>query len=148
MTLIVKTITRLILGFIIVFAVSIVFYGHITPGGGFAGGVMLACVFILLVLAFGKDTAFRIVGEKALSAWDCIGALGFMGIALFSPGGFMQTIGLVGLSLNAWIALFNMIPFGQFDGAKIWSWSKLAYFAIIAASLVLTIVGNGIGAGV
>ena len=89
MTLIVKTITRLILGFIIVFAVSIVFYGHITPGGGFAGGVMLACVFILLVLAFGKDTAFRIVGEKALSAWDCIGALGFMGIALF---GFTQGV--------------------------------------------------------
>ncbi|MDP2982301.1 MAG: MnhB domain-containing protein [Candidatus Latescibacter sp.] len=89
MTLIVKTITRLILGFIIVFAVSIVFYGHITPGGGFAGGVMLACVFILLVLAFGKDTAFRIIGEKALSAWDCIGALGFMGIALF---GFTQGV--------------------------------------------------------
>ena len=89
MTLIVKTITRLILGFIIVFAVSIVFYGHLTPGGGFAGGVMLACVFILLVLAFGKDTANRIVGEKALSAWDCIGALGFMGIALF---GFTQGV--------------------------------------------------------
>ena len=89
MTIIVKTITRLILGFIIVFAVSIVFYGHITPGGGFAGGVMLACVFILLVLAFGKDTALRIAGEKALSAWDCVGALGFMGIALF---GFTQGV--------------------------------------------------------
>ncbi|MCE5251150.1 hypothetical protein LLG96_13115 [bacterium] len=92
MTLIVKTITRLVLGFIIVFAANIVLYGHITPGGGFAGGVMLACAIILLILAFGKKTALDIVGEKALSAWDSIGALGFLSIALIGfSGGFFFT---------------------------------------------------------
>ena len=57
MTLIVKTITRLLFGFIILYGVSIVLYGHLTPGGGFAGGVILACGFILLVLSFGRDAA-------------------------------------------------------------------------------------------
>ena len=56
MTLIVKTITRLVLGFIVILSASTILYGHITPGGGFAGGVMIACGFILLVLAFGKNT--------------------------------------------------------------------------------------------
>ncbi len=89
MTLIVKTITRLIFGFILIFSASIILYGHITPGGGFAGGVMLACGFILLVLSFGKKTTLDIIGEKALSVWDCLGALGFLLIALIGfSGGF------------------------------------------------------------
>jgi len=89
MTLIVKTITRVILGFIVVFSASIILYGHITPGGGFAGGVMLACVFILLVLAFGKEKALDIVSKNALSVWDCLGALGFVVIAFLGfSGGF------------------------------------------------------------
>lgn len=75
MTLIVKTITRLILGFIIVFAAGIILFGHITPGGGFAGGVMIACAFILLVLANGKKTVLDIFGDKAISNWDCAAIL-------------------------------------------------------------------------
>ena len=88
MTVIVKTITRLILGFILIFAVSTVLYGHITPGGGFAGGVMLACGFVLLVLAFGKAVALNIVNEKGLEVWDSVGSLMFWGIAVagFSVG--------------------------------------------------------------
>jgi len=92
MSLIVKTITRLITGFIFVYGVSIVLYGHLTPGGGFAGGVILACGLILLVLAFGKETALNIVSEKAASAWDCVAALLFLFIALlgFTGGYFFR----------------------------------------------------------
>ena len=81
-TLNVKTIPRIIFGFIFMFSASIILYAHITPGGGFAGGLMFACGFILLMLAFGKKEAFGIIREKALEAWDCIGSLGFLGIAL------------------------------------------------------------------
>ena len=102
MSLIVKTITRLILGFVVIFAASIVLYGHITPGGGFAGGIMLACAFILLVLAFGKKTALDIIGENALSIWDCLGAFGFILIALigFSGGFFFTNIIMKGTPLR------------------------------------------------
>ncbi len=92
MTLIVKTITRLVLGFIVIFSSSIILYGHITPGGGFAGGVMLACTFVLLVLAFGKKPALDILSEKATSVWDCLGAFSFLLIALLGfSGGFFFT---------------------------------------------------------
>lgn len=89
MSLIVRTITRLIAGFILVYGAHIVLYGHLTPGGGFAGGVMLACALILMVLAFGKEGALDIVSEKAASAWDCIGALLFLLIAVLGfVGGY------------------------------------------------------------
>ena len=92
MSIIVKTITRLLTGFIVVFSASIILYGHITPGGGFAGGVMIASAFILLMLAFGKKTAIDIISEKAVSVWECLGAIGFLLIAIIGlSGGYFFT---------------------------------------------------------
>jgi len=40
MSLIVKTITRLTVGLILLYGIYIVLHGHVSPGGGFAGGVI------------------------------------------------------------------------------------------------------------
>ena len=37
MTLIVKTITALLIGFILLFGFYVILTGHLSPGGGFAG---------------------------------------------------------------------------------------------------------------
>ncbi|RJQ15577.1 metalloprotease [Candidatus Woesearchaeota archaeon] len=57
---------------------------------------------------------------------------------LFIP--FSHEIATYGFMINAFIALFNMIPFGFFDGAKIIKWSKVAYFATVAVALGLTVL--------
>ena len=87
MTLIVKTITRILLGFILVFGLYIVFYGHLTPGGGFAGGVIMACSYILVMLAFGKETVLSKLSKKMSSILDSMGALGFLIIAALGISG-------------------------------------------------------------
>jgi Zn-dependent protease len=61
----------------------------------------------------------------------------FLAGALLFPVGIIRTVSLIGLSINAWIALFNMIPFGQFDGLKIWNWNRLVYFLIVIFSFVM-----------
>ena len=53
MSMIVRTVTRWLKGPILLFGIYIVLYGHITPGGGFGGGVIIACAFILVMLALG-----------------------------------------------------------------------------------------------
>ncbi len=78
MSLIVKTISDFVVGFIIIFGAYIVLYGHLTPGGGFAGGVIIASAFILLMLAHGKDVAFSKLGERAAHILDSAGALAFL----------------------------------------------------------------------
>lgn len=89
MTLIVKTITDFVAAFIVVFGAYIVLYGHLTPGGGFAGGVIIACAFILVMLAHGKEQAFARLPEKAAHALDSGGALAFLIIGwLGVSGGF------------------------------------------------------------
>ena len=82
MTLIVKNTTRLVTGFIAVFAVYVALTGHLGPGGGFAGGVILAAAGVLIVLAFGKDFAEAMLTEPKCHIWEAAGAIAFILIAL------------------------------------------------------------------
>jgi len=55
MTVIVKKVTQMICGIIFLYGIYIIIHGHLTPGGGFAGGTIIAGSFILLILAFGSE---------------------------------------------------------------------------------------------
>jgi multisubunit Na+/H+ antiporter MnhB subunit len=89
MTLIVRTITDFVTAFIFVFGAYITLYGHLTPGGGFAGGVIIACGFILLMLAQGRQQAFSKLPETLGHILDSGGSLAFLVIGLAGMfGGF------------------------------------------------------------
>jgi multisubunit Na+/H+ antiporter MnhB subunit len=90
MTLIVKTISSWVKMLVFLFGIYIILFGHITPGGGFAGGVILACSYVLIMLAFGRDYTEKNLSLKLASKLDCTGALLFIAIALigFLYGGF------------------------------------------------------------
>jgi multicomponent Na+:H+ antiporter subunit B len=81
MSPIVRTVARLVTGFITMYGIYVVLYGHVSPGGGFAGGAILAAGFILLLLAFGKVRTEQIVSHRMAIAWDSGGALAFLAVA-------------------------------------------------------------------
>ena len=78
MTPIVKTVVRFAMGIIFMFGWYIILYGHLTPGGGFAGGTILACGYVILTLAFGKDLGLRKMSDMAASVLDNTCALLFV----------------------------------------------------------------------
>ena len=82
MTIIVKTISSWVKVFIFLFGIYIVIFGHLTPGGGFAGGVILASSYVLLMLAFGREFAEKNLSLPFASKLDCAGALAFAIIAI------------------------------------------------------------------
>jgi Zn-dependent protease len=45
-----------------------------------------------------------------------------------------------GASFNAWIAIFNLMPFGVLDGQKIFDWNKLVWGLTIAIAIGLFIL--------
>jgi Zn-dependent protease len=45
-----------------------------------------------------------------------------------------------GFLINAWLGLFNMIPFGFFDGAKIWRWSIPIWVGTVAIGVILILL--------
>ncbi|MHC4115567.1 MAG: MnhB domain-containing protein, partial [Planctomycetota bacterium] len=55
MTVIVKTISSWVKVLIFLFGIYIIIFGHLTPGGGCAGGVILASSYVLLMLSFGRE---------------------------------------------------------------------------------------------
>ncbi len=62
----------------------------------------------------------------------------FLLLLLLSPlHSLLAIIAGMGFVINSWLALFNLIPFGIFDGAKIIQWNKAFFSAMAVASVVL-----------
>ncbi|MCA9486199.1 metalloprotease [Candidatus Woesearchaeota archaeon] len=76
-------------------------------------------------------------------------ALFFVGLNLFFspiPTSFFGMLLEMGIVINVFLGLFNMIPFWIFDGKKVLEWSKPAYFSTIFALLFVLVfwVSSGI----
>ena len=82
MTVIVKTISGWVKVLIVLFGIYIILFGHLTPGGGFAGGVILASSYVLLMLAFGGEFVKKDLPLSLVSKLDCLGAFMFIMIAI------------------------------------------------------------------
>ena len=78
MTLIVKTTTRILFGLIFVYGVFIVLDGHHAPGGGFAGGLIIALSFIQLLLAFGREPTLEKMNINRSLYLSAIGIIVFL----------------------------------------------------------------------
>jgi Zn-dependent protease len=50
---------------------------------------------------------------------------------------FVYGVLVAGVEINAWLALFNLIPFGQFDGLKVFQWNRKVWGLALATSLLL-----------
>jgi multisubunit Na+/H+ antiporter MnhB subunit len=86
MTIIVKKTTQLIAGMIFMYGIYVIVHGHLTPGGGFAGGVIVAGSLILITLAYGGEF-MKLVREEAGST---IGeSLATVMVILIAVSGFL-----------------------------------------------------------
>ncbi|SDE80502.1 zinc metalloprotease [Halorientalis regularis] len=64
--------------------------------------------------------------------------------AIFAPlaflaGGFLGSIGSLGLSINLFLAAFNMVPFGPLDGTTVKEWSTPVFVAVFVPSAALAL---------
>ena len=74
-------------------------------------------------------------------------ALAFLSILFIYPIGILGVIAFYGFFINSWLALFNLIPLGNFDGVKILKWNKTVYGVIVAVALGLMFLQNYIRVG-
>jgi len=100
MTTIVRTISRLLFPFMVLFGVCVVLHGHLTPGGGFQGGVIIAASFVMLWLAYSLEQSpieFKLFRTEVLEA---IGGL------------TLATVGLIGLVMGVGKFFGHVLPLG------------------------------------
>ncbi len=139
MSLIVRTVTTMTIGFIFMYGIYIILHGHLTPGGGFAGGVIVAGALVLRILAFGIDPLKEKRAEERASAFESLGALLFIGIALVG----MVLTGILflnflpkGIPLHLWSA--GIIPLCNIAiGIKVGAGLYTIFLALAAIKYVM-----------
>jgi len=87
--LIPQVVGRLIIPFIVLFALYVQFHGEYGPGGGFQAGAIFAAAVILYALIEGEDAALKILSPSLLKALMAGGALlyGATGLVTMLLGG-------------------------------------------------------------
>lgn len=81
MSKIVKTITSVTFPLILIYGLYIIAHGHLTPGGGFQGGAVVASACAMILVAYGSVWTVGKIKEKHLSILESVGAIGFIGLA-------------------------------------------------------------------
>jgi len=74
--------SRKLVPFIMLFGLYLISFGHISPGGGFQGGAVLASAVILLALSRGEEEAKRIFKITAVRAGEALLLLTILAVGL------------------------------------------------------------------
>ncbi|WP_163194836.1 MnhB domain-containing protein [Clostridium thermarum] len=94
---IITSCANVVLPIALVLGFCVILHGHLSPGGGFQGGVLIAGAIAILYLAYGGDIVNKVFKADSLKLSENIGALGFVLVA---------TLGLIygGTFFNNFIA--------------------------------------------
>lgn len=82
--LILRVVTKLLVGSIMLFAFYVQFHGDFSPGGGFQAGVIMAVAFILYGIVFGLSKAKAVLPEWLVHRLVALGVLVYAGTGVLS----------------------------------------------------------------
>jgi multicomponent Na+:H+ antiporter subunit B len=80
--IIIRTVARILIPFIQLYALYVIMHGHHSPGGGFQGGVILGASFILYLITHGLEEAKTRMSEMKAGLFSSFGLLIYSGIGL------------------------------------------------------------------
>lgn len=80
--LILRAIAKLLIPFMVLFAVYVLFHGDFGPGGGFQAGVILAAAVIFYALIYGLTDARKVVPEPLVESMMALGVLLYAGVGV------------------------------------------------------------------
>jgi Zn-dependent protease len=91
------------------------------------------------VVIAGNTTPDRVGRTAAAGPTTNILIAGLLlGVAeVLRPAGLLEAL-LAGSAINAFMALFNLIPFGVFDGLKVFRWNKQVWLVLLVLAILIT----------
>ena len=144
-TVISRTVTRFVVPFILVTAVSLLLQGHNLPGGGFIGAVLTAAAFALIYVIFGLDyVRSDVLGvspdDETHGPVEAYRWLFGGGLALAALSGAVPILfGYNFLAQGVWF--FEHVPlYHEFEVASAFFFDLGVYFTVVGA--LLTVVAE------
>jgi len=67
---------------VLVYMFYVILHGHLTPGGGFQGGVLAVAVVVLIYLGHGYQTTAKVLNANLLSGLEGLAVTLYIGIAM------------------------------------------------------------------
>ena len=113
MTSIVRTVAMVFIIPAMVFGAYVVAHGHLSPGGGFQGGAIIATSVALLLVAFGEKTFKKAFSKRVLGFLEGIALVGFIGIAFLG----LQSTFFRNFLANSGQLFGGIVPFGVNAGS-------------------------------
>lgn len=113
--------SRMIFGFVLLFGVLMMSHGHLTPGGGFPGGSLIAAAFLLLYMGDAEFRAnvggFKILESVMGTVYVLVGLAGlFLGLTFLEN--FLDT-GVVGTVFSAGLLPIVYVVIGLKVGSEL-----------------------------
>jgi len=78
--LILRIVAKLLMPFMLLFALYVQFHGDYGPGGGFQAGVIAAAAIVFYAITFGLASAQRLVPERLVERLLALGVLLYAGV--------------------------------------------------------------------
>jgi len=75
---------KIMVPFILIFALYVQFHGDYGPGGGFQAGVIAAAMVILYAIVFGLDAAKRLIPPGVVEPMIPLGVLIYAGVGVIN----------------------------------------------------------------
>ena len=133
--MVVRIVAKILIPFILLFALYVQFHGDYGPGGGFQAGVIFAAAIILYAILFGLPAARRVINQSFIQFVAAFGVLlyGSVGlVSLLNGGNFLdysvlsadpiagQHLGilLIELGVGCTVTSVMVIIFFHFAGRK------------------------------
>jgi multicomponent Na+:H+ antiporter subunit B len=80
--LVLRVVGKLLLPYILLFALYVQFHGDFGPGGGFQAGVIIAAALIFYALIYGLPAARKVMPEPLVESMMAVGVLIYGGVGL------------------------------------------------------------------
>jgi multicomponent Na+:H+ antiporter subunit B len=78
--LVLRIVAKLLMPFMLLFALYVQFHGDYGPGGGFQAGVIAAAAIVFYAITFGLASAQRLVPERLVERLLALGVLLYAGV--------------------------------------------------------------------
>src|SRR6056297_4283163 len=134
LSFIVKRTLGIMTPFIALFSIYVITHGHLTPGGGFQGGVILAAISIIFSIVYGSAFDYRRYSPQTKTALETGGAMTFLGLGLAGivmEGAFLHNLGFLTAETGTLISA-GSIPYINIGvGFKVGAGVAIIFYSMI-----------------